>query len=527
MAPRRSARLALARGDGGAVGAVMKPRRSERLHARGQGGGGAEAAEMRPWRTARRVRARRGGGGEDRISALPADLLLQILLRLGCARAAARAGLVSRRWRGLWALLPEIHLRGVSPGSLDAALAGLEAARAGALAKAAPPAVLDVEASGVGISYRLVASWLLRAARLAPGELRLSVAGSRPPRAAPRAVQLPCFEHTNSIELTLQDFHFHLLPPQGGEFLKLERLALKGCHFEDAIAMLTCCPRLRVLEIVDPTKLAPSHTIHSATLEELVLEDKIYRGLQLDIVAPVLKHLSISSDIERASVSAPSLEKLSLNCTGDWQNIQLTDVGQLRELRLFGLLFNRSGRPLCFGDGVQSFMQQLPHLHLLRIELTPRRFYTDVLYTDEPPGWLRELPKTSILMLQLSTSGHEFSGTVLHVLKMVKGIEELTVLIDSPKLQETRSPVCYCHPYKARASEGLSLSLLKKVEFKGFTSAKSAINVLKLLLTSAKALEEMTVTLCSKDSPGYERQKQKLISIFNLYPTVKCQVLPF
>ncbi|KAL6626229.1 hypothetical protein ACP70R_029955 [Stipagrostis hirtigluma subsp. patula] len=93
------------------------------------------------------------------------------------------------------------------------------------------------------------------------------------------------------------------------------------------------------------------------------------------------------------------------------------------------------------------------------------------------------------------------------------------------QLQETRSPGCYCHPYKARASEGLSLLLLKKVEFKGFTSTKSAINVLKLLLTSAKALEEMTVTLCSKDSPGYERQKQELINIFNLYPTVKCQVL--
>ncbi|KAL6626228.1 hypothetical protein ACP70R_029954 [Stipagrostis hirtigluma subsp. patula] len=233
MAPRRSARLALARrggGGGGAVAAEMRPRRSERLRARGQGGGGAEAAEMRPRRTARLVRARRGrGGGEDRISGLPTDLLLQILLRLRCARAAARTGLVSRRWRGLWALLPEIHLRGVSPGSLDAALAWLEAARAAS----APPAVLHVEASGVGISYRLVASWLLRAARLAPGELKLSVAGSRPPSAAPRAVQLPCFDCTNSIELTLRDFHFHLEPPQGRrDFIKLERLAF--------IAALAC-----------------------------------------------------------------------------------------------------------------------------------------------------------------------------------------------------------------------------------------------------------------------------------------------
>ncbi|KAL6604584.1 hypothetical protein ACP70R_043011 [Stipagrostis hirtigluma subsp. patula] len=128
-----------------------------------------------------------------------------------------------------------------------------------------------------------------------------------------------------------------------------------------------------------------------------------------------------------------------------------------------------------------GFMQQLPHLHHLGIEITPQQFPGYV-----PPGfWLQKLPKTSILMLQLSTSGHEFAETVLYVLKMAQGMEELTILIESPKLQKTHSPGCYCHPYEARTSEDLSLLLLKKVEFKGFTGAKSAINVLKLLLTSA------------------------------------------
>ena len=48
----------------------------------------------------------------DRIRALPDDLLLLVLARLRCARAAARTGLISRRWPGLAARLREIVFRG-------------------------------------------------------------------------------------------------------------------------------------------------------------------------------------------------------------------------------------------------------------------------------------------------------------------------------------------------------------------------------------------------------------------------------
>ena len=55
-----------------------------------------------PARRSARLCRGRDPGGADRISALPDDLLLQILNRLGCAAAAARTSLLSRRWRGLW-----------------------------------------------------------------------------------------------------------------------------------------------------------------------------------------------------------------------------------------------------------------------------------------------------------------------------------------------------------------------------------------------------------------------------------------
>ena len=46
----------------------------------------------------------------DRISSLPDDLLFSILLRIGSIRAAARTSVLSRRWRHVWARLPELRL---------------------------------------------------------------------------------------------------------------------------------------------------------------------------------------------------------------------------------------------------------------------------------------------------------------------------------------------------------------------------------------------------------------------------------
>ncbi|CAN6246680.1 unnamed protein product [Urochloa humidicola] len=196
----------------------------------------------------RRARARGGEAEEDRISGLPTELLLRILARVGDSHAVARVADVSRRWRGLWALLPEFHLRSVNPGAVSAVLTRLKAARAAAALAAPPELISVVVCSAHTISTRLVDCWLRHAADLAPEKLDLIIIDSGSYYSCNRFIQLPCLDRTKSIMLNLRSFH--LTPPSAGagDFLALERLVVRESRF-DAAALLPRCPRLRVLEV--------------------------------------------------------------------------------------------------------------------------------------------------------------------------------------------------------------------------------------------------------------------------------------
>ncbi|XBI41106.1 hypothetical protein VPH35_125603 [Triticum aestivum] len=195
--------------------------------------------------TSRRPRSSKPGpaGGADYLSALPDDLLLLVLARLGCAATAARAGLLSRQWRGLWAHLRDLAFRGIAFPPLQAAL--------GRVARP-PPTVSLLEIriseehlpiSGAGA----VISVLCAAARLAPEKLVLALPWDPDPTST--EVDLPilvglwangllakfqlCFHRATSIVLEWIPFVLRTPAAARAEFPTLQTLTLTGCQVDD------------------------------------------------------------------------------------------------------------------------------------------------------------------------------------------------------------------------------------------------------------------------------------------------------
>ncbi|XP_048543169.1 uncharacterized protein LOC125522134 [Triticum urartu] len=161
---------------------------------------------------------RRSPQDADLISDLPDDVLLLVLVRLRCVRAAARTGLLSRRWRGLWTCLPDLTFRGVPPATVESALASF----------AASPTLplLDI-CIRVGHTAAQASSLLRAAAVLSPAELFFDFPGSsKVVLSQMDRIELPCFDRTILIKL---ETWFCVMPPPAGEFTALERLSLKAC----------------------------------------------------------------------------------------------------------------------------------------------------------------------------------------------------------------------------------------------------------------------------------------------------------
>jgi hypothetical protein len=239
----------------------------------------------------------------DRISALPDDMLLQVLTRLRCARTAARTGLLARRWRRVWTGLPEVSFRGFAPDAIHAALARVTRTSLEAI---------DIHVSrGTGhraLDAGSVTSLLRAAAGRSPVKLALTI-----PAFLYFTVDLPRFDFATSIELDVRDVRFAL--PTATEFPKLEMLSLSGCIM-DLAALVPRCPRLRVLSVRTPHEV-DTITVHSASLQELVVSTSRFTST-IDIVAPALRKLTLALEFRgidnSLSVVAPMVEEVTWRC---------------------------------------------------------------------------------------------------------------------------------------------------------------------------------------------------------------------
>lgn len=204
-----------------------------------------------------------GDGEPDRISALPDDLLLTILARLGCTSTAACTSVLSRRWSSLWTRLREVILHGVALQPLESVLNHVS------------PAVSLLEIH-VPEDYSPdpapVSSLLHAAVRLAPEELVLTL----PARLV--KIDLPRFHRATSITLTSRFLILRVPAAAAGEYCPmLETLSLSGGLIGNLDALLSRCPRLRVLRLVAPNIMIDDKdpmVVHSETLQELFMEAK-------------------------------------------------------------------------------------------------------------------------------------------------------------------------------------------------------------------------------------------------------------
>ncbi|KAM3214936.1 hypothetical protein ACQJBY_067089 [Aegilops geniculata] len=258
-----------------------------------------------------RRRLRSPSQAEDRISALPDDLILLILARLRSIAAAVRTSVLSRRWSGsggLWTRLHEIVFRDVTFPSLEAALGRVNAPAVSLLEIRVPNVHRPGTKTHVGsLGFN---SLLRAAARLAPEEFVFRFPLDLTDRSL--VVDLPCFHSTTSIVLV----HFFLIlrVPDGVDFPALERLSLSG-RLPDLEPWLSCCPRLRALRLLKVVNKGELR-VSSASLHELFI-DQLYQGMHgINIVAPMLKQLTMSFFSSGVSISvlAPMVEKVSWDC---------------------------------------------------------------------------------------------------------------------------------------------------------------------------------------------------------------------
>ncbi|CAL4980438.1 unnamed protein product [Urochloa decumbens] len=406
------------------------------------------------------------GAGEDRISALPDELLQAILVELRSARAAARTSVLSRRWRHVWAHLPEFILddhdttRRPLPGAVDAALAAFSTT-------AAPLELLHIHirfllhGSRRWVQASRAAPWLRFASEHVVGELRLfvplpDVDGKE------EELELPACPRAKTIILSLPG-SWRLRPQLPGLFVALTSLQIGYVRMEaseltDLVSKH--CPVLRDLFVVRNTR-------------------------RLEVIAPRLEKLFVYRPTHEARISCPKLAELVWNGGAyDPSHHKLEDVG--RHLQL--LEIEQS-------SGAASLMRQFVEVDKLKLHISiPRgtRRYKRLLNETN------QLPKCRTLCISLLWHNHGISPAMLHLLRSCNSTRKVSVnLIDSRGrlLAHYSCPLsCPCRSVKSARIDDIALSVLEEVELDNFTSSNDELEFLeKLSRCNATLLKKLVI----------------------------------
>ncbi|VAI77896.1 unnamed protein product [Triticum turgidum subsp. durum] len=492
------------------------------------------------------------GGGADLISALPEDLLLQVLARLRCARAAARTSLLSHRWSRLWTRLTDFTFRDLALHSLQSALDSLVHAP-GVLFlldihSEVPPPVPRRELLYY-LQYAAGVSSLLRAAAgLSPVELRFNVSLGPLARLTPDLllcyppkVDLPCFHRATSIDLSGLELELDLSlladpPASCYMFPALEVLSFSRCCV-DVADLLLHCPRLRVLRATD---CLLGEAIRSASLQGLVLEIKTG---SVDIEAPTLKQLTLSLDTRRElrlSILAPMVEKVLWLC-----HYSKVAAG----IGLWGLAMVRletESNALCLwmdclvrSLACSIYFMELPTILIKLIaDITLKLFLQhqhSFSFSRTELSLAQEIEKHlvvcnfSVLDLHFNsfkTSGHAFGAFVFRLLAIHRIRTATKILKIGLGEKAIACPVnCPCDEPKNWRSETITLINLEEVKINVFEGQEHEFDFLRQIFKCTAMLKRIAVKLLD-DVTASNGLCTKIYDIFKEYPYVECSVVP-
>uniref|UniRef100_A0A0D9WVD5 F-box/LRR-repeat protein 15/At3g58940/PEG3-like LRR domain-containing protein n=1 Tax=Leersia perrieri TaxID=77586 RepID=A0A0D9WVD5_9ORYZ len=427
-----------------------------------------------------------GGGGEDRLSALPDDILVQILLRLdysGRTSAAARTSVLSRRWPHLWFLLPEFSFGPEAGGHIvRAALSAHEAPSLRCLAVRADS------------SPGSIAEWLPVAAHRLSGELILFARRAE----NPGFLELPCFGSATMLHLHLE-FHALALTPSG-VFARLTDLTFRcirfhgPCKLDDAISSLRF-PSLKMLAIECSQGLS-NFVIHSASLLKLKLD--CLKGLQLlNVVAPALEALIVirsffgrsAQSQPVANISAPKLETLRWCDAFDPSTVHFCKMANLQLLRPYHFfVYGPENNQDCLRL-LQRF--QFDAIHTLRFVLA---YGTDIFDREYLMEDMTVLPDIMVLELTVIANGHCIGPSLFHVLRICTGVRRLNLdLHNNNKLELEANVACVCVLPPNWTFEELVLNFLHEVEITNLSGTEHEMAFVKRFFSWAAALKEMTI----------------------------------
>ncbi|KAL6593926.1 hypothetical protein ACP70R_048827 [Stipagrostis hirtigluma subsp. patula] len=446
----------------------------------------------------------RGGGGEaDRISSLPDHLLHSILLRLpGGTADAARTSVLSRRWRPVWAHLPELSLRYKrDPASsalpahhrVDAALAACAAARVGRLEIAMPFASRCLPAGRA-------TAWLLFASQRLAGELRVSLPPFRHAEDG-EEVLLPRCETVTSITFDLQGRTLRFAGAFGAlATLRITQARVDVRELQDTLS--SRCPRLKELVMEYITLLQdgadPVLAIRSDSLQRLEITMQLEGRLHVD--APEL-HTFFPCIMCDFHIVAPKLSEVRWYSNDyDPNRHRLGEAGRhLRRLEI------RANAP---GSALMRRFDTVDELDLTVYITKGIEKYERFLEN------INKLTKCEALVVHFVELGHAFKPTMLHLLRKCVAVRKLVVQLSStmddyPCALSSGCPCSWLESYK---TQSVVLDSLEEVEIKDFGEVDHKVELVRLLCKcSGKFQKRVVITVSESRRTRYLREKIRSI----------------